>query len=113
MRGLAGAKRRKIGSPPATAPQDPAQYWTAHATIPRRRHDRLCFLRHPGTAHDVVPGRVLAGDLTDGAMVTTLEGGQVTIDLDGGAKVDGVNIIATDIVVSNGVVHLIDGVLIP
>jgi len=51
-------------------------------------------------------------DLTDGAMVTTVEGTDVTIDLSGATpRVNGANIIATDIVVGNGVIHLIDAVL--
>jgi uncharacterized surface protein with fasciclin (FAS1) repeats len=61
--------------------------------------------------YHVIPGDIRAADLTDGATVTTGEGTEVTIDLSKGAKVNGANIIATDIVVSNGVIHLIDGVL--
>lgn len=61
--------------------------------------------------YHVIPGDIRAADLTDGATVTTVEGTEVTIDLSMGAKVNGANIVATDIVVSNGVIHLIDGVL--
>ena len=62
--------------------------------------------------YHVIPGEVRAADLVDGAQVGTVEGNTVTIDLDGGAKVNGANIIATDIEVENGVIHLIDGVLL-
>ena len=63
--------------------------------------------------YHVIPGKVMAGDLTDGAMVETVEGGDVTIDLSDPTMpmVNGANIIATDIVTENGVIHLIDGVL--
>jgi transforming growth factor-beta-induced protein len=63
--------------------------------------------------YHVISGDVRAADLTDGAMVATVEGTEVTIDLSDpmSPKVNGANIIATDIEVGNGVIHLIDGVL--
>jgi transforming growth factor-beta-induced protein len=61
--------------------------------------------------YHVVPGRILAEDLVDGQTITTVEGSELTIDLDGGATVNGVAITDTDILASNGVVHLIGGVL--
>ena len=61
--------------------------------------------------YHVVPGRILAADLVDGQTVTTVEGSTLEIDLDGGASVNGVAITATDIEATNGVVHLIGGVL--
>lgn len=72
--------------------------------------DNQALLQKVLTYH-VVPGRILAADLTDGQTVTTVEGSTLTINLDGGASVNGVDIIDTDITASNGVVHLIDGVL--
>ncbi len=70
------------------------------------------------TYHVVTIGNVLAGDLTEGQMVPTAQGGSFTVSLSGGAKItDGAgretNIIATDIQASNGVVHAIDRVLLP
>ena len=70
------------------------------------------------TYHVVTIGNVLAGDLTEGQMVPTAQGGSFTVSLSGGAKItDGAgretNIIATDIQASNGVVHATDRVLLP
>jgi len=62
--------------------------------------------------YHVIAGDIRAADLTDGATVTTVEGSDLTIDLSGPTpKVNGASIVATDIVVANGVIHLIDGVL--
>lgn len=71
--------------------------------------------------YHVVSGKVLAGSLTDGQTVTPILGGvgnTFEIDLTGGAKIvdanDRVaNITATDIAASNGVVHVIDKVILP
>jgi uncharacterized surface protein with fasciclin (FAS1) repeats len=69
-------------------------------------------LRSVLTYH-VVPGRILSSDLTDGAKVTTVEGTELTISLAGGAKVNDATVVAADVEASNGVVHLIDAVLMP
>ena len=68
--------------------------------------------------YHVANGNVLAGDLTEGMMVPTAQGGSFTVSLSGGAKItDGAgretNIITTDIQASNGVVHAVDRVLLP
>jgi len=64
--------------------------------------------------YHVVPGKVMAADLSDGLMATTLQGGDVTFTLgEGGAKVNDANIVATDIETSNGVIHVIDSVILP
>jgi transforming growth factor-beta-induced protein len=72
--------------------------------------DNQALLQKVLTYH-VVPGRILAADLEDGQTVTTVEGSTLTIDLDGSPSVNGVEIVRTDIAASNGVVHLISGVL--
>jgi transforming growth factor-beta-induced protein len=61
--------------------------------------------------YHVVPGRILAADLREGQTVTTVEGTTLRITLAGGARVNNARITATDIQATNGVVHLIDGVL--
>ena len=55
----------------------------------------------------------MAGDLTDDAMVATVQGQEVTIDLDNGPMVNGANIVTTDIEATNGVIHVIDAVILP
>jgi len=63
--------------------------------------------------YHVVQGRVFAGDLVDGMEVTTLQGETVTISLNGGAQVNGASVVATDVFTANGVIHVIDAVLLP
>ncbi len=61
----------------------------------------------------VVPGKVMAGELSEGMQAASVQGGMLTFTLDGGAKVNGAAISATDIAASNGVIHVIDQVLLP
>ena len=62
--------------------------------------------------YHVVSGAVLAADVTAGD-VPTVEGQSITITTDMGVKVNGANVVATDIVASNGVIHVIDAVILP
>src|SRR6056297_777737 len=63
--------------------------------------------------YHVVPGKVMSGDLSDGMTAATVEGGEVTIGTEGGVTVDGANVVQADIEASNGVIHVIDGVIMP
>jgi uncharacterized surface protein with fasciclin (FAS1) repeats len=63
--------------------------------------------------YHVVPGAVMSTDLTEGMKAATVQGGEVTITLDGGAKVNGAAVTTADIAASNGVIHVIDTVLMP
>ena len=62
--------------------------------------------------YHVLDGEVLAADVTDGD-VTTLEGEDVTISTEGGVMVNDATVTATDVMASNGVIHVIDAVLVP
>lgn len=64
--------------------------------------------------YHVLNGSTMAEVITDGLQANTLQGKAVTFDIDGtGAKINGANIIATDIEAANGVIHVIDAVIIP
>jgi len=64
--------------------------------------------------YHVVSGTILASDITDGLTLPTVQGGSITFAVtDAGVTVNGEQIIAADLAGSNGVVHKIDGVLIP
>ena len=72
----------------------------------------------PILTYHVTSGRVFSSDLTDGQTVNMLSGGTTTILLANGAQIDGAssapsNIVQTDIIATNGVVHVIDRVLLP
>ncbi|MBM4131266.1 fasciclin domain-containing protein, partial [bacterium] len=61
----------------------------------------------------VVSGDVRAADVVKLKSADTLDGGKLAIDATNGVKVSGAKVIKADIVASNGVVHVIDTVLIP
>lgn len=63
--------------------------------------------------HHVVAGDVRAADVVKLKSATTLSGTTVAIDASSGVKVAGATVTKADIVASNGVVHVIDTVLIP
>tara|TARA_R110002049_G_scaffold20846_4_gene76607 strand:- start:2517 stop:3530 length:1014 start_codon:yes stop_codon:yes gene_type:complete len=70
--------------------------------------------------HVVTVGNVRAGTLTQGQVVPTLEGSDLTVDLTSGAQLQtanpsqgNVNIIVTDVQGTNGVIHAVDQVLLP
>lgn len=63
--------------------------------------------------YHVVPGKVMAADLVDGMSVTTLSGDEIVIDLSMGVNVNDASVVAEDLPAGNGVVHVIDGVLVP
>jgi uncharacterized surface protein with fasciclin (FAS1) repeats len=64
--------------------------------------------------YHVVPGAVMASDVVKLTGAKTVNGQSVTIRVAGGAvTVDGANVIKTDIATSNGVIHVIDSVILP
>jgi len=63
--------------------------------------------------YHVIPGAVMSGDLTDGMMAATVNGQSVTIGVGETVTVDGATVIAADIEASNGVIHVIDAVILP
>ncbi len=62
--------------------------------------------------YHVVPGTVMAADIADGD-VATVEGQNVTLSTADGVTVNGATVVQADIVASNGVVHVIDAVIVP
>lgn len=62
--------------------------------------------------YHVLPAKVMAADVSAGE-VATAEGSKVKITTDGGVKVDDATVTATDVGASNGVIHVIDKVLVP
>ncbi len=63
--------------------------------------------------YHVVAGTVMSTDLTDGMTATTVNGADITIGTEGGVTVNDANVTTADIVASNGVIHVIDAVILP
>ena len=62
--------------------------------------------------YHVVPGTVLAADIKAGD-IATVEGGTVKLATEGGVTVNDAKVLTADVAASNGVIHVIDKVLIP
>jgi transforming growth factor-beta-induced protein len=64
--------------------------------------------------YHVVPGKVMAADVVKLSKAKTVQGSEVTIQVhDGKVKVDDANVVKTDIPCTNGVIHVIDAVILP
>jgi uncharacterized surface protein with fasciclin (FAS1) repeats len=64
--------------------------------------------------YHVVAAKALSTDLSDGQMITTLQGSDITVSIsDGDVFINDAKVILADIETDNGVVHVIDAVLIP
>jgi uncharacterized surface protein with fasciclin (FAS1) repeats len=62
--------------------------------------------------YHVVPGQIFSGNLTDGATAETAQGQSITVDLSSGVEIDDASVMAADIIATNGVIHVIDEVLL-
>ena len=63
--------------------------------------------------YHVVPAEVLAADVVTLTEAPTVNGQAITVDAKDGVKVDGANVIKADIRCDNGVIHVIDAVILP
>ena len=87
----------------------------AFAKIPKAQLDALLKDKAKLSAvltYHVVPAQVLAKDVKAGD-VATVQGGKVTVSTDNGVKVNDAKVVTTDVLASNGVIHVIDTVLMP
>jgi|TARA_B110000261_G_C12986052_1_gene318391 uncharacterized surface protein with fasciclin (FAS1) repeats len=64
--------------------------------------------------YHVIPGAVMSGDIAGKKLeVATVQGSDLSIDATMGVKVDNATVVSADIETSNGVIHIIDNVLLP
>ena len=88
----------------------------AFAKIPKAQLDALLADKAKLTSvltYHVVPGKVLAKDVKPGA-VKTVQGQSLTVKAGGGkVMVDDATVTATDVMADNGVIHVIDSVVLP
>jgi len=89
----------------------------AFAKVPKEKLEALLKDKKALTdvlTYHVVPGKVMAADLVKLDSVKTAQGKSLSIvTKDGNVTINGVNVIKTDIVCKNGVIHVIDAVLLP
>lgn len=87
----------------------------AFAKVPKADLDALLKDKAKLTAvltYHVVPGKVMAADVKAGK-VKTVQGSAITVSTTGGVMVDNAKVTATDIAADNGVIHVIDSVIMP
>jgi uncharacterized surface protein with fasciclin (FAS1) repeats len=63
--------------------------------------------------YHVVAAKVMSTDLTEGQKAATVNGQEITVSLVGGASINGAKVVTADLEASNGVIHVIDTVILP
>jgi len=75
------------------------------------------LLNHPQLKevllYHVVSGQVLSTDLSNGMTAPTLSGENIKVDLSSGVKINSSSVTTADVMATNGVIHIIDSVLVP
>jgi len=88
----------------------------AFAKVPKETLDALLADKDKLTAvltYHVVPGRVMASDVVELESAKTVQGSSLSIDASDGVKVDGAKVVKADVMAKNGVIHVIDAVIMP
>ena len=88
----------------------------AFAKLPKGTLEALLADKDKLTAvltYHVVPGNLMAEDVVSKSSLASVQGNSISVSTSGGAKVDNANIVKTDIKCSNGVIHVIDSVILP
>lgn len=88
----------------------------AFAKIPKETLDAVLADKDKLTkilTYHVVSGKVMASDVSKMTSAKTVEGSEVTIDTKDGVKVNDAKVVTADIECTNGVIHVIDTVLMP
>ena len=77
--------------------------------MPENRDQLIAVL-----TYHVVPGKVMAEDVVNLSEATTVQGSDVSIKVvDGSVRIDDATVVAADVDASNGVIHVIDSVILP
>ena len=91
----------------------------AFSKVPKATLDALMTPAKKGDlanilTYHVVSGSMMAADLKDGQKLKTVQGKELTVSVkDGKVMIDGATVTIPDVVSSNGVTHVIDGVVMP
>ena len=93
------------------APTDDAFAKLPEGTVESLLKDKVQLVKI--LSYHLVPGKVMAKDVVNLKSAKTVEGHDITIDTSDGVKVDAANVVQTDIETSNGVIHVIDSVIMP
>ena len=82
---------------------------TVEALLKPENKDQLTAI----LTYHVVPGKVMSTDLSDGMTAATVQGGDLTVDLSDGVKINDATVVSADVETSNGVIHVVDTVILP
>jgi uncharacterized surface protein with fasciclin (FAS1) repeats len=90
----------------------------AFAALPEGTVESLLLPENKDTlvailTYHVLSGKVMSGDLSDDMSAATVQGSTIMIDLDNAVMVNDAKVVAADIEATNGVIHVIDKVIIP
>ncbi|GAX73446.1 hypothetical protein CEUSTIGMA_g898.t1 [Chlamydomonas eustigma] len=111
----AGLDKVLMGAGPFTlfAPNDDA-FADAARALKITKMELLALPNLPDILkYHAVAGLVMSSDMKEGQELTTVQGSKVKVSLAGGVQINGIKVKKADFKTSNGVVHVIDGVLIP
>lgn len=88
----------------------------AFAKLPKETLDAVLADKEKLTSiltYHVVSGKVMSTDVVNLKEAMTVQGGKLSIDTSNGVKINDANVVKADIETSNGVIHVIDTVLLP